>query len=245
MSIRGKVIDTLFVTVLFTAALCLQALPITSAYQYPETLPMDAPKRPHSLANYAFFLLSILLAVVLPLTIWDFSLLPLQTLFRLLLVVIGTVSGASLICSGIHCVVGVPRPDSIAQCGTVNVSVAHCMQVLSKAQTTDQFRSFPAIEPAVLVSAAVTFSLLAGQLAPESTLAVLLLKGLPFGVATIASAYFVAIGAYRVVDVIAGAGIGALLALLVGVSVQAERRPPRAGYDGPSDMSIRPATFTD
>jgi hypothetical protein len=221
----------------------LQVVPIDPVYYYPESLPMDAPKRLESLPPFAWFLLALFFTVALPLAVWDTSVVAFASFVALLAPAIAAVSAASLACSAVHAVVGVPRPDSIAQCATANVSALHCGRVLSHRQAVDQFRSFPAIEAALSVSSAVTFSWVAEVLAGARGAALVCFMGVPVAASVAIVAFFLATGAYRAVDLVAGAAIGALMASLARPGTMV--RPAKTELEGTSEIVIRRDLWQD
>jgi hypothetical protein len=239
----ARVLDSVLLSALIATAICLNAVPITPFYYYPESLPMDAPKRQDVLPGYAFFLICLVLVPILNLALWSPKTLPPGAFLELLLVSVGTISVAAISCSAIQILVGVPRPDSIAQCGTPNVTASHCTQVLSTRQAVDQFRSFPAFEPAIALSATVLLCSTLEFLLSVSPVLFLIIKGVYFAVAVLLAAFFIAVGAYRPVDVIGGAGLGALVALAASGLLATPRIPGKKENEASSELSLRQQTW--
>jgi hypothetical protein len=204
------------IVALLAACVSLEVIPIAPVYLYPTSLPMSAPRRTQWLPLWSIFILLLVISAVFTLGVWNRYTLPLGSVLRLLVMLTGAVTIASIICSGFHVLLGTPRPDSSAQCSTSNVTFAHCSQVLSRADAVRQFQSFPASEAALFVLTGVMLSVVVGVFVPHSNV---ILRYLPIEAAVLASAYLIVDGAYIVMDVVAGAAIGFLCAHLAAEAI--------------------------
>jgi hypothetical protein len=240
------ILNAVGVLAMLVAAISLDVAPVVPVYFYPTSLPMSAPKRVPWLPLWSVLLLILFVSILMTLAVWDRNALPLGPVLRLLVLLSGVVSSSSLICSGFHLLLGTPRPDSAAQCSTSNVTFTHCCEVLSRADAIRQFQSFPAIEAAILVSAAVMLFIIGDVLVPHSNLIASILKFLPTAAAVLVAAYLIAAGAYRVMDIVAGAVTGFLCAYVAANSIliagiKRQLLPTRRGDAVPVYTSIAEA----
>jgi len=212
-------VDSAIAFALFVVAVCLQAIPITPLYYYQETLAIDVPKREEFIPSWAFFLIVVIVGVFLSYSIWNKSAVPFPRFLSCILAFVGAVSIASAFCSIFHVVLGTPRPDSIAQCRTVNVSYAECSKVLSKSELARQFQSFPSLESTVSMAAAAMLTNFIDLLVPIQTSLIVIFKGIVIGASVFLDALLLATGCYRFADIIAGALIGFAVACIGADSV--------------------------
>jgi membrane-associated phospholipid phosphatase len=206
------IVELVVLLVLVVAAICLQTIPITAVYTYPDSVAMDAPTRVETIPIWALFLLLLLVSAVFSLAIWDRSSFAVRLFLRVVGALVTTVSVTSILCSVVHIVIATPRPDSIAQCGTVNVSYHHCSQVLSGMRLASQFQSFPAAESAELMAAAVMLTVVVDILLTEAAPLVLVFKPLVIACPILGDALLLASGCYHITDVVAGSLLGFLVA---------------------------------
>ena len=212
------VVDGCVALIVFLLALALQLIPIDPTYVYPGALSYDFPKRTEPLAPWVLLLVVTIVPAAFLILLYDTSLrttLPLASFLPLVLHFVFSVALGSLLCSAFHLVIGTPRPDSAAMCNNVNVTFAQCESALTHSQLVKQYRSFPAVETAVVVAAAMSFARLAELFITGSVIATIF-RCLPALASVWLSAVLVATGCYRLVDVTAGALVGAFAAFVAG-----------------------------
>ena len=227
MQSKGFVIlDWVVCILLFIAALALQIIPIDPTYLFPGKLSCDFPKRSESLPVWGFFLVVCLVPTACLFFLYDKSIkysvglkgfLPLVTHFLF------SVSAASVLCSVVHIIMGTPRPDSAEMCNNVNVTYVQCASVLTKSQLVKQYQSFPSLEAAVSMAAAVGFARIVGMFLNGSTIWVLI-RCAPLVWAIAVSPVLVATGCYRLEDVIGGSVLGFICSWCVTAGLAFDRR---------------------
>jgi hypothetical protein len=218
----AAVLEWVVLSALVVTAICLQTIPITPIYDYPDSVAMDAPRREEVAPGWAIFLILLVVSAVFSLGIWDRATVPLPQFLQVIGALIAALSISSILCSAVHILVATPRPDSIAQCGTVNVSYQHCAQVLSRSRLASQFRSFPAWESAAAMATAVMLTVVVDVLLTDATPFVLIFKSLVIACPILMDALLLATGCYRIPDVVAGALLGFLVAYVGAQSLMCQ-----------------------
>lgn len=208
------IVDGIISIVIFIVALVLNLVYIEPLYFYPEKLPSDAPRRNEFCQPWLFFIL----VAIIPLAILAFQHNFYGTTFTIsnflypLVYYLFTVSLVSLICSSIHILIGTPRPDSVEQCRTVNVSYWACSAALSKSQVVSQFHSFPSIESAIAMASAVILGNFFQSPNTVSELLTVTIRSIPYIWALMIGSFSIALSMYRITDVLAGFLIGYIVA---------------------------------
>ena len=209
------IVDFIVAILVLIAAISVQFLTVPPIFVFPESLPLDAPKRSDFVETWIFTLVvavvpALIIALYSDLIVKERSF---QNYAYPVLYYLTAVSVASLLCSGVHFLLGTPRPDSIAQCRTVNVTYWACSLALSKPRLASQFRSFPSTEAAVSMAAAVMInSLLVSPQTRFSELVPIIAKSIPLCWAVMIGAFCVALSMYRIYDIVAGYFIGYVVA---------------------------------
>lgn len=234
------ILDGCLALVVFAVALGLQLVPIDPTYIYPGKLVWDFPKRAEPTPAWALFVVITIVPGAFLVLLHDTTLktsLSLASFLPLIFHFVFSVSLASLLCSAFHLVIGTPRPDSAAMCNNVNVTFAQCSAVLTHSQLVSQYRSFPAIESAIVFAAAVSFARIF-EIFVAGSLFGALFRCLPSIASIGLSAVLVATGCYRLEDVTAGALIGVLAALAAGNTI-AHREQKAEELSDTTDASFR------
>lgn len=219
-------VDGIISIVIFVIALILNLVYIKPLYFYPETLPSDAPRRNEFCQTWLFFVLVAIVPLLIIVLQHDFCRndFSVSKLLYPLIYYLFTVSLVSIICSSIHILIGTPRPDSVEQCRTVNVSYWTCSTVLSKSQVIAQFHSFPSLEAAVAMASAV---FLGNYFAPTgncfSELISIAVRSIPYLWAMMIGSLSIALSMYRISDVLAGYLIGFVIASWASSTINYEQ----------------------
>ncbi|KAH0790706.1 PAP2 superfamily protein [Histomonas meleagridis] len=211
------ILEIIVAVAILTVSCVLEFQPIEPKYIYQETLYMSAPKRRELIPSYGLLAIIIIVPIILLLIVWLYLLKGSQSIkwyFEAISYLVITVSLAGLLCSCIHLLIGTPRPDSIVQCGTVNVTYAVCSQVLSKYQTSQQFKSFPSFEAAICMAAAVSLLTFFEMPSTFSPFVEMIIKMIPMTWALLVSTIEIAMSCYRIQDTIAGAFIGFIVGMI-------------------------------
>ncbi|OHT12163.1 PAP2 superfamily protein [Tritrichomonas foetus] len=208
-------IDVIITILVVSGAIALQLIPIEPMYFYPETLPLDAPIRNEICKPWLFFVLVIVIPIIAIILYSDYLSKDGSYLNYIYpaLYYATAVSLTAIVCSSIHILLGTPRPDSQSMCRTVNVSYWACSLVLDKSELVDQYHSFPSMEAAVSVAAALMIN--AFFILPQngfSELVPVIAKSIPLLWALMVGAYCISLSMYRIQDVISGYLIGYIVA---------------------------------
>ena len=198
------IVDGIISIVIFIIALALNLVYIEPLYFYPEKLPSDAPRRNEFCQPWLFFVLVALVPLAVIVLQYDFhcSNFSISNFLYPLAYYLFTVSLVSIICSSIHILIGTPRPDSVEQCRSINVSYWTCSRVLSKSQVVSQFHSFPSLESAILGNFFATSNNSLSELISVT------IRSIPYLWALMIGSFSIALSMYRIADVLAGFLIG-------------------------------------
>lgn len=204
------IVDGIIAIVIFVIALILNLVYIEPLYFYPEKLACDAPRRNEFCQPWLFFVLIAIIPLAVLVLQHDFcgSTFNFSNFLYPLVYYLFTVSLVSIICSSIHILIGTPRPDSIEQCRSVNVSYYTCSTALSKKQAVSQFHSFPSIESAIAMASAVILGNFFRSTNSLTELLSVTVKSIPYIWALMIGSFSIALSMYRVSDVLAGFLIG-------------------------------------
>lgn len=235
------IVDGIISIAIFIIALVLNLIHVDPLYIYPETLPSDAPRRNEFCQVWLFFVLIAVIPLAIIVLQYDFRRpdFTISNLLYPLIYYLFTVSLVSIICSSVHLLIGTPRPDSVEQCRTVNVSYWTCSTVLSKSQLVSQFHSFPSIEAALAMASAVFLgNLFASYGNSFSELLSITVRSIPYLWAVMVGSLSIALSMYRISDVLAGFLIGFIIASWASSTINHEetRRGNRKKADSDSGV---------